>query len=89
MAITPEQSQQVTNLQRRILANVAQGKPSADGITREELSDALNILRGDRAKSLAGGATKPGRKKPAPSASASDAADSIAAKLKAKGFNLD
>lgn len=90
MPITPEQSQQLTNLQQRILANTAAGKGAHDGITQEELKAALDILRGDRGKALAAGAEKkgkaPGRAKAAPKASApGKSLDEI---LAAKGVNL-
>lgn len=62
MPMTPEQSQQLTNLQKRIFTNAQQGKASTEGITQEELSEALNILRGDRAKALAAGAAKAPKK---------------------------
>lgn len=87
MPITPEQSQQITNLQQRILRNVAAGKPSSDGIDQSELRAALDILRGDRAKALAAGATKPGRKATPKKTAVSS--ESLEARLKAKGFNLD
>ncbi len=60
MPLTPEQSQQVSDLRRRMLDNVAAGKATWDGFTREELQLGLESLRGGRAR-MAEAATK-GRK---------------------------
>jgi hypothetical protein len=89
MPLAPEEAQMMTNLQRRILQNVAAGKPSADGITKEELTASLNLLRGDRAKSLAAGAEKAAKAKKGAKAATPSGPSKLDELLKARGISLD
>lgn len=86
MPLSPEESQFTLSLQQRILANVAKGKPGADGITAEELKQGLDLLRRDRAKALSAGVEKAGGKKKA--AKAPEGPSDLDAKLKARGLDL-
>ena len=47
--LSPEQSQKLTDLRQRMLANVSAGKAAHDGITQEEISEGLSFLRQNRA----------------------------------------
>jgi hypothetical protein len=92
MPLSPEDSQFLTNLQQRILANTAAGKGAHEGITAEDLKAALDKLRGDRGKALAAGAEKAGKAKPG--RKAKEPAKNTSGKtldeiLAARGVNLD
>lgn len=90
MPLTPEQAQKLTNLQQRVLANIAAGKSAHADITEEEVRESLDILRQDRGRALAAGeAKKPRAKKEAkPKASATGSIDDILAS-KFKGMSFD
>ena len=51
MPISPEESQKVTDMRSRMLANVAQGRSAWEGFSKEELREGLAILQGGRARS--------------------------------------
>ena len=85
MPMTPEQAQQLSDLQRRILANTAAGRPSSHGIEKDEIAKAVDILRGDRTSAMASAAAKGKTKK----AAAKTSSESLEARLKARGINLD
>ncbi len=91
MPLTPEESQSLTNLQRRILTNTAAGKPITEGIDREEIRKALDLFRGDRAKALAAGVAKAPAKKRASKVkqTESEADAALAAKLAKFKVSLD
>lgn len=65
MAITPEESQKLGDLQRRMLANIAANKPAHDGLTKEEIREALDFVRSGRAAAVAAGEKKAKPKKAA------------------------
>jgi hypothetical protein len=58
MSLSPEQSQQLTDLRRKMLSNVAAGKSSFDGINETELGDALSFLRSNRVSAATANAKK-------------------------------
>jgi hypothetical protein len=59
MNLSPENAQQLTNLQERMLANIAAGKASFDGLTEDQIREGLSFLRQNRAASASlGGKTK-------------------------------
>lgn len=89
MPITPEQSQKLTDIHQRVLANVAAGKKPQDGISQDEVKEALDILRSDRSKALAAGEKKAGKAKKEKKPSA--AGQSLDAVLASKfpGMNFD
>lgn len=90
MPTTPEDAQKLTNLHQRILANVAAGKKPQDGISQDEVREALDIVRADRGKALAAGvekAPKKGKKAKAPSAGGQSLDAVLAAKF--PGMNFD
>lgn len=82
MPVSPEQMQLATNIQSRMLANIQRGRPSHEGITREELHTALSALRSGRATAAA--AATAGRKKAAAAKAAKPAVElgDLFAKLK-------
>lgn len=87
MPLTPEDSQKLTDLQRRILSNVQANKPPHEGIDRAELTEAITLLRSSRATALAAGVAKaPKKAKTAKPKVTSDALDAL---LASKGINLD
>lgn len=65
MPITPEESQKLGDLQRRMLANLAAGKPAHDGLTKEEIREGLDFVRSGRAAAVAAGEKKAKPKKAA------------------------
>jgi hypothetical protein len=68
MPITPEEAQKLSNLQRRMLANIAADKPSHDGLTKEEIKEALDFVRSGRASAVAAGEKATAKKTRAPKA---------------------
>lgn len=54
--LSPEQSQKFADLQSRMLANIAAGRPSHDGITKEEITEGLAFIRQNRASAVTGAA---------------------------------
>lgn len=58
MSLSPEQSQQLTDLRRKMLSNVAAGKPSFEGINETELGEALSFLRSNRTAAATANAKK-------------------------------
>lgn len=54
--LSPEQSQKFADLQSRMLANIAAGRPSHDGITKEEITEGLAFIRQNRAAAVTGAA---------------------------------
>jgi hypothetical protein len=77
------QSQRIVDLRQRMLQNVKEGRPSHEGITPEELRDAIAGLRSNRA---AGGA-RGGTAKAANSSAAATA--TLNSKLSSLGLDLD
>lgn len=87
MPLSPEDSQKLTDLQKRILMNTQAGKSPHEGIERAELTEALTILRSSRATALAAGVAKaPKKAKASKPKMTSDALDALLAK---KGVSLD
>lgn len=58
MPITPEDAQKLADLQRRMLANLAAGKPSHADFTQDEIREGLNFIRFGRASAVAAGQEK-------------------------------
>jgi hypothetical protein len=73
MTITPEEAQKLSNLSRRMLQNIAEDKPSHEGLTKEEIKEALDFVRSGRAASIAAGEKKAGKAKKPSKAKASSA----------------
>jgi len=64
MPITPEEAQKITDLRARMLDNVQKGLDSTNGISQEELSQALAFVRSNRsAASVAKAASATGGRK--------------------------
>ena len=59
MPISPEQAQYLTHLQQKILTNIQEGKPSSEGITKEDIAQGLDFLRSNRQVTLEGEGAKP------------------------------
>jgi hypothetical protein len=90
MSTTEEQiaqSQRLVDLRQRMVKNVAEGKPSHEGIPPEEIRAAVEGLRSRRAVAGARG----GNKKAANASAKSDplAASSLNDRLKSLGMDLD
>jgi len=86
MELTPERSQSLRNMQEKILANLAAGRPSNTGISTEELSENLAWMRSHRAPMAAKGGKASGKSK---SKGLEAATNSLDEKLKALGLNAD
>ncbi len=89
MPLTPEDAQKLNNLQQRVLANIAAGRQSNDGITQEEVRESLHLIRQNRTAALAAGeAKKPRAKKEKAPSEAGKNLDNV---LQGKfgGLNLD
>jgi len=82
------QTQRIVDLRQRMLQNISAGKPSHEGITQEELAEAINGLRASRQVAGSRGGTASGKSKAAASSSSS-AAKSLNDKLAAMGLDLD
>ena len=89
MPLTPEDAQFVTNLQQRVLANVAAGRPTNHDITEDDVRRSLSILRADRSKAVAAGAEKKPRKKKETGPTQTEQAAEAAISSKFGGLNLD
>lgn len=89
MPLSPENAQKLTNLQQRILANAAADRPKHAGISKEELKEALDILRGDRAKALQAGVEKAKKGKKEKVVKIGSSGKSLDEILAARGKSLD
>lgn len=58
MSISPEDAQRLTDLRERMYNNVQKGLPSHAGMTEEDISTGLSLLRSTRSAAAAAGATK-------------------------------
>jgi len=85
MPITPEEAQKLTNLQQRMLANIAKNLPSHEGLTKEEIKEALDFVRSGRNASIAAGAAK--EKKPRKAKASGASLDTVLSKF--TNMNLD
>lgn len=61
--LTPEQSQKITDLRRRMYTNVQEGRESHFGLTENEVREALDAVRSSRAQAMAAGEAKKTRAK--------------------------
>ena len=86
---TIEQAQKIADLRQRMLNNIAQNKPAHEGITEEELTIGIELLRQNRAISGAKGGKARAKKAEEASAPTKEATASLDAKLKALGLDLD
>jgi hypothetical protein len=91
---TPEeqiaQSQRIVDLRQRMLANVANGKPSSEGITPDELREAINGLRANRMVAGArGGNAKAQKATKADTPASAETVKALDGKLAALGLDLD
>ena len=53
MPLSPEDSQRITDLRSRMLANLAAGRQPWEGCTKEELRSALDQIRSGRSRAAA------------------------------------
>ena len=56
--LTPEQAQKITDLRSFMLRNVAAGKPSYEGLSEDQLKEALSFVRSNRSASVTAAAKK-------------------------------
>lgn len=63
MSVTPEQAQKLTDLRTKILENVQKGLSPNEGLTKEDIREALSYLRQNRSAAQAAGAAKAKGKK--------------------------
>jgi hypothetical protein len=84
-----EQSQKISDLRQRMLRNVQEGKPAQEGLTEDDLRQALEWIRSNRASVGAKGGNTKAAKSEKPSKDPSQAVLSLEAKLAKLGVNLD
>lgn len=85
------QAQRIVDLRQRMLKNIAAGLPAQEGITEEELRDAVNGIRSSRQVSGARGGTASGKAKSKADNSPADptASKNLHDKLASLGLKLD
>ena len=88
MTITIEQSQRISDLRQHMLRNLQAGKPAQDGLTTEDLRQALEWIRSNRATTGAKGGSSTGKSKAA-AKNSKQSELSLDEKLAKLGVSLD